>query len=62
VVERFDYDYPEAELKAIATRAAHLAEQAKEVHILYNNNNGDYALRPATWTREFVAEGMPTAH
>ncbi len=45
VAERFDYDYTTAELKQIAKRAEHLAELATEVHVLYNNNKGDYALR-----------------
>jgi uncharacterized protein YecE (DUF72 family) len=56
VAERFDYDYPEAELREIAARAAHLAEGASEVHIVYNNNRGDYALRAATRTGELMAE------
>lgn len=55
VAERFDYDYSAAELTGIADRATHLAEFASEVHVLYNNNKGDYALRAATGTRAILA-------
>jgi uncharacterized protein YecE (DUF72 family) len=59
VAERFDYDYSESELEEIATRAAHLAESASEVHVLYNNNKGNYALRAAGRTRAIVADMEP---
>jgi uncharacterized protein YecE (DUF72 family) len=55
VAERFDYDYSTAELNEIAKRAEHLAELATEVHVLYNNNKGDYALRAAERTQRIVA-------
>lgn len=55
VAERFDYDYPENELQEISARAKHLSELATEVHIIYNNNKGDYALRAAERTQAIVA-------
>jgi uncharacterized protein YecE (DUF72 family) len=55
VAERFDYDYPVAELEEIAERATQLAELATEVHVLYNNNKGDYALRAAARTQQVLA-------
>jgi uncharacterized protein YecE (DUF72 family) len=55
VAERFDYDYSATELQEIVKRAKHLAKLATEVHIIYNNNKGDYAFRAAERTRARVA-------
>jgi uncharacterized protein YecE (DUF72 family) len=62
VAERFDYDYSDQEVEEIADRALHLAEQATEVHVLYNNNKGDYALRAAERTRETILATRPNEH
>ena len=59
VAERFDYDYSNSEVEEIADRALHLAEQATEVHVLYNNNKGDYALRAAERTHGAIAAAQP---
>ena len=40
VAERFDWDYTEDELKEIGQRVEGFAEQAGEVHALFNNNRG----------------------
>jgi len=40
VAERFDWDYSEDELREIGQRAEAMAEQAGEVHALFNNNRG----------------------
>jgi uncharacterized protein YecE (DUF72 family) len=47
VAERFDYDYPDGELEEIADRARVLADDANEVHVMFNNNARDYAPKAA---------------
>jgi uncharacterized protein YecE (DUF72 family) len=47
VAERFDYDYPPNEVEEIAERARVLADDAKEVHVMFNNNARDYAPKAA---------------
>ena len=39
VAERFHYDYSDTELGEVADRARHLAAEADEVHIVFNNNS-----------------------
>jgi uncharacterized protein YecE (DUF72 family) len=43
VAERFAYRYSDEELQEVAGRVHSLAEQAGEVHTLFNNNRGDDA-------------------
>ena len=43
VAERFGWRYSDEELDEVARRARGLAEQAGEVHVLFNNNRGDDA-------------------
>jgi 2-polyprenyl-6-methoxyphenol hydroxylase-like FAD-dependent oxidoreductase len=45
--ERFDYLYNEDELRAWVPGVRQLAEQAAEVHLLFNNNAQDYAIQNA---------------
>jgi uncharacterized protein YecE (DUF72 family) len=47
VAARFNYDYSEEEIDEVAERARKLAQQAKQVHVVFNNNNLDYAPRAA---------------
>jgi uncharacterized protein YecE (DUF72 family) len=47
VAERFDYDYPPREVEEIAERARVLADDAREVHVMFNNNARDYAPKAA---------------
>jgi uncharacterized protein YecE (DUF72 family) len=47
VAERFDWDYSDEELEEIRGRAEELASEAAEVHVMFNNNKGDYAPRAA---------------
>jgi uncharacterized protein YecE (DUF72 family) len=58
VATRFDYDYNDAEIGEIAERATKLAKEAKRVHVIFNNNNLDYAPHAALRTR--VALGQIT--
>jgi uncharacterized protein YecE (DUF72 family) len=45
--ERFDYDYPDAELDAIAARIERLAPETFTTHVVMNNNNEDQGQRNA---------------
>lgn len=45
--DRFKYLYSEDELRPWAEKARALAEEAEAVHLLMNNNFGDYAVRNA---------------
>jgi uncharacterized protein YecE (DUF72 family) len=47
VAERFNYDYSADEIAVIATRVRDLAEEAKEVHVAFNNNYSLYAPKAA---------------
>jgi uncharacterized protein YecE (DUF72 family) len=43
VAERFGWRYSDGELEQIAERSRGLAEQAGDVHVMFNNNRGDDA-------------------
>jgi uncharacterized protein YecE (DUF72 family) len=58
VASRFDYDYSDEEIDEVAERATKLGQHAKRVHVVYNNNNLDYAPHAALRTR--VALGQIT--
>jgi uncharacterized protein YecE (DUF72 family) len=55
VAERFDYDYPDAELEEIADRAEQLSRIAIDTHILFNNNKSSYAPDAAARLQRIVA-------
>ena len=42
--ERFDYYYPEAELREWAPRIAAMAEEAEQVHVIMNTNKADQGI------------------
>jgi uncharacterized protein YecE (DUF72 family) len=52
VAERFGWRYSDDELEEVAGRVRSLAEQAGEVHVLFNNNRGDDA---PTAARKFMS-------
>jgi uncharacterized protein YecE (DUF72 family) len=54
VAERFAHRYSDAELVEIAGPARALAEDAREVHVAFNNNRGDDAPVAAARFRELV--------
>lgn len=56
VAERFEYDYSKRELSEIADRAAHLAEEASEVHVMFNNNARDLAPKAARALRQQIGQ------
>jgi uncharacterized protein YecE (DUF72 family) len=47
VATRFDYNYSDEEISEVADRSRQLAQKAREVHVVFNNNNLDYAPRAA---------------
>ena len=51
VAERFDYDYSIDELAEIADRAKTLAEEAENVHVMFNNNARELAPKAARGLR-----------
>jgi uncharacterized protein YecE (DUF72 family) len=56
VATRFNYDYKKPELKQIAERSMKLAEQAKEVHVVCNNNFSNYAPKAAAALQNMFQE------
>ena len=56
VAERFAWDYSDEELEEIAERVRGLAEQAHEVHALFNNNRGADAPSAASRFRELIGQ------
>jgi uncharacterized protein YecE (DUF72 family) len=56
VAARFDYDYSAEEVFDVAERAKSLARGADEVHIVFNNNNLDYAPRAGLRLRKALGQ------
>jgi uncharacterized protein YecE (DUF72 family) len=56
VAARFDYDYSDTEIEDIAGRSEELARQAKEVHVVFNNNARDYAPHAALRLRKALGQ------
>jgi uncharacterized protein YecE (DUF72 family) len=52
VAARFDYNYTDKEITEVAERSKKLARQAREAHVIFNNNNLDYAPRSALRLRK----------
>jgi uncharacterized protein YecE (DUF72 family) len=59
VASRFNYNYSDEEIGEVAERARKLAEEAREVHVVFNNNALDYAPHAAARLR--VALGQMIA-
>jgi uncharacterized protein YecE (DUF72 family) len=59
VAARFNYDYSDAEIEEVAERARELAEDAKEVHVIFNNNALDYAPHAALRMRKALGQIIP---
>jgi len=56
VAARFDYDYNEKEIAEVAQRSRKLAKEARELHVIFNNNNLDYAPRAAIRLRRALGQ------
>jgi uncharacterized protein YecE (DUF72 family) len=59
VAARFNYDYNDAEIEEVAERARELTEEAKEVHVIFNNNALDYAPHAALRMRKALGQIIP---
>jgi len=60
VAARFDYDYSETEIAEVAQRSRELAKEARELHVIFNNNNLDYAPRAALRLRKALGQIVKT--
>lgn len=56
VAARFDYDYKDREIAEVAERSRKLATEARDVHVIFNNNNLDYAPRSAIRLRKALGQ------
>jgi uncharacterized protein YecE (DUF72 family) len=56
VASRFDYNYSDAEIEEVVERAGTLAEAAREVHVVFNNNARDYAPHAAARMRAALGQ------
>jgi len=62
VAARFNYNYSDEEIGEVAGRARDLAKEAKEVHVVFNNNALDYAPHAALRMRKALGQIiLPTA-
>jgi uncharacterized protein YecE (DUF72 family) len=60
VAARFDYDYNDKEIAEVAERSKKLAQEARELHVIFNNNNLDYAPRSALGLRKAIGQIVKT--
>jgi uncharacterized protein YecE (DUF72 family) len=60
VAARFDYDYNDDEIAEVAQRGTKLAREARAVHVIFNNNNLDYAPRAALRLRKALGQIVKT--
>ncbi len=56
VAARFNYDYSDEEITEIAGRSKKLAREAREVHVVFNNNAEDYAPHAALRLRAALGQ------
>jgi uncharacterized protein YecE (DUF72 family) len=56
VATRFNYDYTDKEIDEVAERSRKLAGNARELHVVFNNNALDYAPRAATRLRAALGQ------
>jgi uncharacterized protein YecE (DUF72 family) len=60
VAARFDYDYSDNEIAEVAQRSRKLAREARQLHVIFNNNNLDYAPRAALRLRKALGQIVKT--
>jgi uncharacterized protein YecE (DUF72 family) len=60
VAARFNYDYSGEEIAEVADRSKKLAQEARELHVIFNNNNLDYAPRAALGLRKALGQIVKT--
>ena len=59
VAARFNYDYNDQEIEEVVERARRLQKEAKEVHVIFNNNALDYAPHAAARMRKALGQMIP---
>jgi uncharacterized protein YecE (DUF72 family) len=59
VAARFDYDYDDKEIAEVTERSKGLTRGARELHVIFNNNNLDYAPRAALRLRKALGQIIP---
>lgn len=59
VASRFNYDYNDDEIAEVAERSKRFAPEAREVHVVFNNNALDYAPRAAARLRKALGQIVP---
>jgi len=60
VAARFDYDYKGEEIAEIVDRSKKLSKEVRDVHVIFNNNNLDYAPRSALRLRKALGQIVKT--
>jgi len=60
VAARFNYDYSDEEIEEVTGRARELAKEAREVHVVFNNNALDYAPHAAARMRKALGQMIPS--
>jgi uncharacterized protein YecE (DUF72 family) len=60
VAARFDYDYSDDEIAETAERSTKLVREARQLHVIFNNNNLDYAPRAALRLRKALGQIVKT--
>jgi uncharacterized protein YecE (DUF72 family) len=60
VAARFNYDYNDKEIADVAKRSEELAKEARQLHVIFNNNNLDYAPRAALRLRKALGQIVRT--
>jgi uncharacterized protein YecE (DUF72 family) len=60
VAARFDYNYDDKEIAEVAKRSKKLAEEARKLHVIFNNNNLDYAPHAALRLRKALGQIVRT--
>lgn len=60
VAARFNYDYNEGEISEVADRSKRLAQEARDVHVVFNNNALDFAPRAALRLRKALKQVVAT--
>src|SRR5207237_5126783 len=58
VASRFSYDYSDNEIADVCDRSRKLARETKDVHVVFNNNNLDYAPRAAARLRRALGQSV----
>jgi uncharacterized protein YecE (DUF72 family) len=56
VAARFDYAYSDDEITEVAQRSRKLARETRELHVIFNNNNLDYAPHAALRLRRALGQ------